>query len=121
MCVCSQTVIHASKLQLRMVAVQCGDLEGRSTTNIASPFCESVFQQSAGRPTKYECSWSSANKGIYLAELTKKLRATKSSYRFSSDDAAIHHQHLCCCLTPFNHFLEIIIYNIITSLTSMAL
>ena len=31
-----------------------GDLEGCSATNIASPFCESVFRQRAGRPRKYE-------------------------------------------------------------------
>lgn len=85
----------------RVAETERGDLEGRSTTNIASPFRESVFRQRAGRPRKYEGSWFSANQRIYLAELTlKRLRAIKSSYRLGSDDAAVQHlitrhEYLC--------------------------
>ena len=50
-----------------------GDLEGRLTTNISPPFRELVLQK-AGRPRKYEGSWYSSNKRVYLTELTfKKL------------------------------------------------
>ena len=79
----------------------CGDLEGRSTTYITSQFRKSAFRQKAGRPRKYEGSWFSANKRIYLAELTlEKLRAIKSFYRLGSDDAAVQHliarhEYLC--------------------------
>lgn len=78
-----------------------GELEGCPTTYIASPFRESAFRQRAGWPRKYEGSWFSANKRIYLAELTlEKLRAIKSSYRLGSDDAAVQHliarhEYLC--------------------------
>ena len=66
-----------------------GDLEGCSTTNIYSPFHNSVLQR-AGRPGKYEGSWFSSNKRIYLTKLMlKKLRAIKSSYRHSIDHAAV--------------------------------
>ena len=68
----------------------CVDLESRPTTHIASQFREPAFRQRAGRPRKYEGSWFSANKRIYLTELTlEKLRAIKSSCRLGSDDAAV--------------------------------
>ena len=78
---------HAGKCRSRMVAMECGDLEGHLATNISSLFCEPAL----GRLRKYEGSWFFSNKSIYLAELTlKKVRAIKSSYRLSSDDAAPH-------------------------------
>ena len=39
----------ASKWQLRMAAMERGDLEGHLTANISSLFCESVLQR-AGAP-----------------------------------------------------------------------
>ena len=77
--------------------VWCGNLE------LPISVRESVFWHRAGRPRKYKGSWFSANKRIYLAELTlEKLRAIKSSYRLGSDDAAVQHliaRHECLCAT----------------------
>ena len=53
-----------------MVAMECGDLEGHSWTNIVSPFRESAFWIAG--------SWFSANEMIYLSKLTLvKLRALR--------------------------------------------
>ena len=71
--------------------MECGGLECRLTTNISSSFCESALQR-ARRPRKYEDSWFSGNKRIYLAKLMlKTLKAIKGFYRLSSNDAAAHH------------------------------
>ena len=45
------------QMAAEMAAMEHGDLEGCSETNIASPFRESVFRQRAGRPRKYEGLW----------------------------------------------------------------
>ena len=72
------------------------DLEGCLTANMSFPLRKSVLQR-AGRLRKYEGSWFSSNKGIHFAELMlKKLRAIKSSYRLSSDDAAVKHLMSTC-------------------------
>ena len=81
-----------------IAAMDRGDLQGCLATNIASPFCESIFRQRVGRPRKYE---GLCNKRIYLAELTlEKLRTIKSSNRLGSDNAAVQHliarhEYLC--------------------------
>ena len=109
---------YTSKWRSRMAAMERGDLEGFSTTNISSPFHKSVLQI-AGRPRKYEGSWFSGSKRIYLADLTlKELRAIKSSYRRCSSSTLDRTSralvgHFNCLLVQNS---EIIIYNIITSL-----
>ena len=89
---------HVLRMQTRllptckqMVVMKHGDLEGHSITNISSPFHQSVLQRT-GRPRKYEGSWFSSNKRIHFAKLMlKKLRAIKSSYILSSNDAVVQH------------------------------
>ena len=83
--------MHVLTTCKQMAAMERGDLEGHSTTNISSPFHQSVLQR-AGRPRKYEGSWFSSNKRIYFTELMlKKLRAIKTSYKLSSNDAVVQH------------------------------
>ena len=96
------TYAHAFASQLQMAEIERSDLEGcRSTTDVSSLLCVSAFRQRAGRPRKYEGSWFSSNKRIYLAEPTlKKLRAIKSLYGLSSDDGVVQyligrHEYLC--------------------------
>lgn len=63
-----------------MAAMEYFELEGCPLTNIASPFCKSVFWQIAGRLNKYAGTWIVANKRIYLTEGTlEKLRVIKNT------------------------------------------
>ena len=83
--------MHLFPTRKQMAAIERGNLEGHSITNIISPFHQSVLQR-AGTPRKYKGFWFSSNKNIYFAKLMlKKLRAIRSSYTFNSNNAVVQH------------------------------
>ena len=67
------------QMAAQMAAMEHGDLEGCSATNIASPFRESVIRQRAGRPMKYErscvdrCFYTSSKLLLSNSHTTQKL------------------------------------------------
>ena len=100
-----------------MAAMEHGDLEGCSATNIASPFRESVFRQRAGRPRKYEGSYT--DKCFYTSSkllLIPNSHTTQNLSRFTSTSLSTLLSSLSLDAI-FRFLTEIIVYNIITSST----
>ena len=70
-------------------------LEGCLSTNIASPFHESVICQRARRPRNYTGLWIAANKSVCLTEETlEELRFIKDK-KLDSNHVAIPHLIAC--------------------------